>query len=166
MDHFISRRKYPIFALSLYNLVPSCNVCNLVKGKHEVSVSPFNQALDDSYMTFQSSGSILAGDLAVKLEPGNKDMAQNINLLRLQEAYEIHKDDLIELMELQEAYPESQVYEICKVINEERISAGKPELKESDIRDMVFGKQMPYEEYGKKPLTKFRHDILKELHIY
>jgi hypothetical protein len=31
---------------------------------------------------------------------------------------------------------------------------------------MVFGKQVPYEEYGKKPLAKFRHDILKDLGVY
>ena len=28
IDHFFPKKQYPIFALSLYNLVPSCQVCN------------------------------------------------------------------------------------------------------------------------------------------
>lgn len=166
LDHFINRKDYPIFALSLYNLVPSCNVCNLIKGKNNLGISPFNPSLDDDYIKFEKSGSLLANNLAVIIKASNVDMEKNVDILRLQEAYDIHKDDLKELMELQEMYPESQVYEICELINIERKAVGKPELTATDISDMVFGKQIPYEEYGKKPLAKFRHDILKELHVY
>lgn len=54
----------------------------------------------------------------------------------------------------------------CDLINGERRLVGKANLTSTDIRDMVFGKQVPYEEYGKKPLAKFRHDILKDLGVY
>mgnify|MGYP003295535916 CR=1 FL=1 len=64
---------------------------------------------------------------------------------------------------LKEMYPETQISEICDLINGERRLVGKANLTSTDIRDMVFGKQVPYEEYGKKPLAKFRHDILKDL---
>lgn len=39
----------------------------------------------------------------------------------------------------------------CDLINGERRLVGKANLTSTDIRDMVFGKQVPYEEYGKKP---------------
>lgn len=165
LDHFINRKDYPIFALSLYNLVPCCSVCNLLKSKNSIGMSPFSSALDDSYITFKKTGTLLANDLGVKVEY-KSDMKQNVDVLRLQDAYDIHKDDLRELLELQEMYPESQIYEICELINRERVASARPELTEADIRDMVFGKKMSYEEYGRKPLTKFRHDILKAMHIY
>ena len=63
-------------------------------------------------------------------------------------------------------YPDSQIYEICELINVERKAAGKSELIPADICQMVFGKRLPYEEYGRKPLAKFRHDILKENYIF
>ena len=93
-------------------------------------------------------------------------MEQNIKVLHLQEAYDFHSDDLKELVELKEMYPETQIDEICDLINGKRAAAGKANLASTDIRDMVFGKQVPYEEYGKKPLAKFRHDILKDLGVY
>ena len=166
LDHFISRKKYPVFALCLYNLVPCCNVCNLIKGKKDIFVSPFNPALDDSYMKFKKAGPNAEGDWIVDLEAVKPDIEKNIDVLRLRNAYEIHKDDLKELIDLKQAYTESQIYEICGLINEERITHGKPELSETDIRDMVFGKPLSYEDYGRKPLAKFRHDILKELGVY
>ena len=63
-------------------------------------------------------------------------------------------------------YSAAQIDEICDLINGKRAAAGKANLASTDIRDMVFGKQVPYEEYGKKPLAKFRHDILKDLGVY
>ncbi|MBT0788172.1 hypothetical protein KHU47_01745 [Bacillus cereus] len=38
LDHFISKSSYPIFGMSIYNLVPSCKVCNQSL-KHEKETS-------------------------------------------------------------------------------------------------------------------------------
>lgn len=165
LDHFLNRKTYPIFSLSLYNLVPCCNVCNLIKGKKPLSISPFSSELDDDSITFETFGSLLNNNLTVQIKP-HENMTENVNRLRLQEAYDMHKDDLKELLELQEMYPASQLYEICQMINTERRATEKSELTPIDIRNMVFGKQIPYEEYGKKPLSKFKHDILKKWEIY
>ena len=93
-------------------------------------------------------------------------MVIQISLIYKQNGGIIFNDDLKELVELKEMYPETQISEICDLINGERRLVGKANLTSTDIRDMVFGKQVPYEEYGKKPLAKFRHDILKDLGVY
>ena len=165
LDHFINRSQYPIFALCLYNLVPCCNVCNLIKKKKELKISPFDQTLNDGCVTFTKTGTLLEDNLAVKVD-AKGDIGVNMDVLRLQEAYDFHIKDLKELVELREMYPETQLDEICELINGERRTAGKADLNSTDIRNMIFGKQVPYEEYGKKPLSKFRHDILKQLNIY
>lgn len=35
LDHFIQEGKYPIFATSFYNLIPSCPICNRNKRENE-----------------------------------------------------------------------------------------------------------------------------------
>lgn len=42
LDHFFPKSKHPYFALSLFNLVPSCDYCNRTKGdgKEELTVCP------------------------------------------------------------------------------------------------------------------------------
>ena len=166
LDHFISRSEYPIFALCLYNLVPCCSVCNLTKLTKELEVSPFASEMDDNSFTFTPTGILPGEQPAVKIKAKNAQLEKNIEVLHLQEAYDFHSDDLKELVELKEMYPDTQISEICDLINGERRLVGKANLTSTDIRDMVFGKQVPYEEYGKKPLAKFRHDILKDLGVY
>ena len=49
LDHFIDKAKYPIFSISIYNLIPSCKVCNLdLKGSKEVNIK-------DNYTPFEEN---------------------------------------------------------------------------------------------------------------
>lgn len=41
IDHFLPKRKYPVFALCYYNLIPSCNYCN--KSDHKGQLSPIDE---------------------------------------------------------------------------------------------------------------------------
>ncbi|TQR14759.1 hypothetical protein [Psychrobacillus soli] len=56
-DHFIDKAKYPIFSVSLFNLIPSCKVCNSdFKGSKEANITnnytPFEENIID-YMIFK-----------------------------------------------------------------------------------------------------------------
>lgn len=37
LDHYLSKMKYPAFAVTLINLIPSCKDCNFIKGESELS---------------------------------------------------------------------------------------------------------------------------------
>ncbi len=38
-DHYFPKSKYPMFALSMYNLIPSCHICNSnIKGSREMDI--------------------------------------------------------------------------------------------------------------------------------
>ncbi|USK76210.1 HNH endonuclease [Peribacillus frigoritolerans] len=57
LDHFIDKAKYPIFSISIYNLVPSCKVCNSdFKGSKEVDIrdsyTPYEENIIE-YITFK-----------------------------------------------------------------------------------------------------------------
>ncbi|KGF78228.1 hypothetical protein IA69_31565 [Massilia sp. JS1662] len=54
VDHFLDQARNPFFALSFYNLVPSCVTCNRWVKKRapfslDTHVHPFHQAFDDLY---------------------------------------------------------------------------------------------------------------------
>jgi hypothetical protein len=54
LDHFIPKSKYPMFAISLYNLVPSCIYCNQrFKRDHNTSFesyySPFDPDIEEQF---------------------------------------------------------------------------------------------------------------------
>ncbi|MED3025267.1 MULTISPECIES: hypothetical protein [Bacillus cereus group] len=54
LDHFLSKTLYPIFAVSLYNLVPSCKICNLsFKGNQNTSFenhfNPYEQRINEYF---------------------------------------------------------------------------------------------------------------------
>jgi len=51
IDHFFPKEKYPWLALSFYNLIPSCTICNQrIKGKKELNLTdhihPFEDDMD------------------------------------------------------------------------------------------------------------------------
>ncbi|WP_336663717.1 hypothetical protein [Kurthia gibsonii] len=57
LDHFIDKAKYPIFSISIYNLIPSCKVCNSdFKGSKEANIennyTPFEENIIE-YITFK-----------------------------------------------------------------------------------------------------------------
>lgn len=41
IDHFLPKRKYPFFALSYFNLIPSCHFCN--RADHKGQLSPIDE---------------------------------------------------------------------------------------------------------------------------
>lgn len=54
VDHYLSKMKYPLFAVSLINLVPACKDCNFVKGEYEFSnemhatIHPYYDEVDNA----------------------------------------------------------------------------------------------------------------------
>lgn len=52
-DHFLAKSKYPLLALSFYNLIPCCSLCNSrIKGDFEMElkkhIHPYVEGFDDS----------------------------------------------------------------------------------------------------------------------
>lgn len=51
LDHFKVKSKYPYLALSINNLIPSCGVCNHMKGENaSETLYPYSEGLDDRYV--------------------------------------------------------------------------------------------------------------------
>lgn len=49
LDHFYQKTTYPLFALSLFNFVPSCQICNsrMKGGKEKETLYPYEESMDE-----------------------------------------------------------------------------------------------------------------------
>ena len=162
LDHFFDKAKYPYLALSLYNLVPSCYVCNS-KVKHKDSIgdiSPTSKNFDfDTKVKFKTF--ITDKNLQIKntndfdillKEDFTTDYEQYINTLELDGRYQYHKYKVLELIEKRKAYPDSRIKELAMVAKK----------TEEEVKQDIFGEYLS-NDLHKHPLSKLIKDITKEL---
>ncbi|MEH7154704.1 HNH endonuclease [Neobacillus drentensis] len=162
-DHFINKSDFPILAVSFYNLVPVCSSCNHVKDKWDLSYSPYDDTVQTDEMvtfTFEIIGEKYLSDsrqLKLRLKPGSSNkLKDNLNILKLEDLYQIHTDSVQELLMKKEIYTEvyrNQLY---------RKFEGLLGSKE-DFERLITGAYTDSESYGRRPLSKMITDISKEL---
>lgn len=159
IDHFYPRADYPVFSLSLYNLVPVCGNCNRIKSNQSVTfVSPWDETVDwDDVVKFSYKMKAIDTYQIVIKAKGNA--ANNIEKMHIREAYDIHSVEVEELLEKQRFYSDTQNKEIRKVMEKLLIS-------DRDIKRAVFGPEITVDKVGTKSLGKMMRDLHKKMGIY
>ncbi len=163
LDHFYPRSKYPIFALSLYNLIPSCSACNNIKRQNEIDVSPYDTSFDFSskirFSYVPLSAEYLNDPTQLKVDIQYIDkFEKNIKNMQIDSAYEIHSDYVQELIKKAKIYTKAFRKELLE--NYTGLISSEEELNR-----IVFGNYMNKNDEEKRPLAKLTHDILEELGI-
>lgn len=170
LDHFFSKSEYPIFAVCLYNLIPVCGNCNRIKSNKILEfVSPFDDTIDwenDIVFTYKPKG-IKGCQVVIN---ANGVLKNNVDEMKIRQAYEIHGREVEELLEKQIFYSDSQAEEFIKIFmgNERNGDKGENNFKITSnyIKKMVFGPEITQKDMKTKPLAKMLHDLHKELNIY
>lgn len=162
LDHFMDKGTYPYLALSLYNLVPSCYVCNSkIKGKNEIKdLSPTSQKFDFDdkvkFKTFLSNPNLKVNkeaDIELFLKEDFSDKYQNyLQVLELDGRYGYHKYKVIEMIKKRIDYPDSRIKELAKLTQK----------TEKEVKQDLFGIYLK-EDLHKRPLSKLIKDISEEL---
>lgn len=132
VDHFLPKEKCPILALSLFNFVPSCQVCNSriklakVIGNNVVDYEEFNPAGED--YAFDKYVNI-----RLRMMPGFKHNLSNpkayyiyfrckrnfrkyVDFFHLEERYEFHKSEALRIKKLKAQYPPSARKKIAMML--------------------------------------------------
>ncbi|WP_145335675.1 hypothetical protein [Paenibacillus xylanexedens] len=159
LDHFFNKGKFPLFSICLYNLIPVCGNCNRIKGAQKLEFSsPFDSSINwINDITFTYDGTTSDDmKIIVKTESGTE---HNIAGMRIREAYQIHSNEVLELLEKKQMYNNTQNEEIQKVL-------GKINLSDAEIKKIIFGPEITEDQFKNKPLTKMMYDLHKELKIY
>ena len=165
-DHFYSKEKYPILALSFYNLIPSCILCNSrLKGRKEFTLKthlhPYQESFNDyakfSYKVVNSDFLYTEDGFELELNTTN-NRAENIKKdFALDVLYSRHKDIVLELIQKREIYPDSYIDELMKNYSG-TIFSSRDEL----MRLITCG-YVNNEDINKRPLSKLIKDISEEL---
>lgn len=187
LDHFFHKSLYPFLALSVYNFVPSCSICNRTfKGTVDFYATPhlypyaqqsngeMKFKLNDIKLLWEIErwkDDGIEGQLAVKIEPGKKvngnrkkAVDNNKQTFHLDDIYQSHTDQVYEIMCKALAYNDRRIkdlYEAFEIVNQK----GKSKLfsSEEEVREMIFGQYLNEGELHKRPLAKMTHDLLEDL---
>ena len=176
LDHFYPKSRYPILALSLYNFIPSCQLCNsrfkldsdFYLQEH---IYPYDECFDDYLYKFTTrpteGGGIdyLTGDsdefnLTIKCKADKKSskVESSITTFKLNELYAEHKDYVREIIKKANLY------------NDDRINAIKDEFEslfnsKEEVLRLIFSNYISSEELSNRPLSKLTKDICEEFEI-
>ena len=169
LDHFFPRDRFPIFAVSLYNLVPACSACNHIKTTKEIGISPHNHSYDLSKMYISyipKSGSWMSDpeelEVQFKYSTDNAEfknkMDDNLDVMGIRRAYDMHKDYVQEILKKAQIYGKG---------HRENLMRDFSELFSSDeeLIQAIFSNYICEEDMLKRPLSKITMDLLKELSI-
>jgi hypothetical protein len=165
-DHFYDKDTHPILALSFYNLIPSCHICNsTLKGIEKFSIeshlNPYSDSFDEVAKFRLKIGdssfyhSIKGFD--VTLESDDARAKNNIKSFELETLYQNHKDIILELIQKEAIYNESYLDELLSQYE------GTLFKNREDLQRLISGGYISDEEIGKRPLSKLIKDISKEL---
>lgn len=168
LDHFYPKSWFPLFSLSLYNFIPSCQICNtrfkLAKGKNILYPYDFGFEQDVKFEVMLDSASdinsLIGNNSNFKLEmiankssKNQEEIENSIELFRLKQLYQHHKEYVRELLYKKYAY--------CSTYKEQLEELfGEMKLDEYEINLFLYGNSLKINELGKRPLSKLAYDIL------
>ena len=181
LDHFYPKSLYPFLALSLYNFIPSCQICNSrFKGTKDTynSVYPYEESFDDLGAKFETSKEIIYEILGEKnseffvtinyenpKDENNKKIQNSISNLGLDKVYKkSHNHYIKDLLDNIEKYPKNYLESCVEILDEYYKDENK---KEKIIKYFIDIVKEPYRkriENG-EPLAKLTKDILDEFKI-
>ena len=157
LDHFFPKDSYPLFAVSFYNLIPSCYSCNHVKSNKDLEYSPYDTSFpfDDIKFTYVPKS---VDDIEIKIDSHDSDFKKGIRILGIEELYQSHVDVVNELIWKKEVYTDSYREGLSEILNQTNL-----ELSKSEVNRFITGHYTDKENYGKRPLSKMVTDISKEI---
>lgn len=167
IDHYKPKSLYPFLCISFFNLQPCCANCNLWKSDKSIEfnlyttntseIDPFNFSLTKesiiNYMLYQD-----VNKLKIQLDsPNNTLLANHKAIFHTQELYVNFNDEAEELLWkckiYNNTYKELLLHQFVKLFPN----------KKQDIHRFLFGFYDKVADIHKRPLTKMKQDIYRQL---
>ena len=165
-DHWFPKSEYPLLALSFYNLIPSCTVCNSgVKGADPFQLSthfhPYHRDVKNElkYRFSYYHKNYDKYEFKIKTNDDDKFSEDSVNAFQLENIYQAHEDEIEDLRRIKDAYSEDYIKNL-----EEKILCGIS-LDRNEVYRLAFGVHFEEAKFDRRPLSKMKKDILIELGI-
>ncbi len=117
LDHFYSKSKNPFFALSFFNLIPSCHSCNAIEKRDKdfcvnTHINPYYESFNDHYQFFVNPYPLGLGEspiIEIKQLGDKNDLSKRD--LRLEVRYNlIHQVNVVNLINMYQKYRANRDY--------------------------------------------------------
>ncbi len=171
IDHFYSQNYFTLFALSLYNFVPSCKICNsLFKSDINADIQYPYRMKCDSNVTFElvdKNGKVTPASLygweeklRIKIIPKSADRKKanrEIEFFKLNAQYELHNE-----------YAKSILYKKIFTNNslltqlESLFLHNKINMTQGDIKKVVYGFDVDNIDIRESPLALLTKDLYEK----
>lgn len=174
LDHFFIKSKYPFLALSLYNFIPSCQICNSrFKGdkfdalKH---IYPYEEEFDDDGKFVIESKTLDyiykgSSDFTIDLKYSDnygtvEKIKKSVDTFKIREVYQTHKDYVREIFIKKMSYNDDAIE---MLMNEfPKIFEDKDK---NEVLSIVMGNYIEINDLSKRPLAKLTRDICEQYDI-
>lgn len=163
LDHFFPKADYPMFALSIYNLIPSCHGCNsIVKGMRKMKLKNHFHPYIDEDKAFQFRYDVEEVEDTIKTDirfeyKGNSKARNTCEFFKLDKIYSEHTWITDRIVQTKNDYPQSYVEELLGIIKKV-----KPDVTKGDIIKMIYASYYVDDE-NKQILGKLKKDILNQI---
>jgi len=166
-DHWYSKKKHPLLALSFFNLIPSCSVCNTqIKLDSKFNLVTHYHPYKDNFIdkfTFSYNQKQI-DEYEVKINPISYDLHERgkinttLEAFKIKEIYNAHSSlELKDLIDLKMKYQKDYLEKLFNgTFNGLYVS-------EKEMYRLVFGIENESDNYYKRPFSKFKKDIISEL---
>ena len=167
-DHWFPKSKYPLLSLSLYNLIPSCHICNSsAKGSTSVKLTdyihPYVHRPGHPDIRFKATPSLFPTQKwTISIERPEQSPEDNtIKLFCLDDIYKLHDPlEVKDIMDFKDNYPDGYITYLMNRLRAENISGS---LTQKDIFRMLFGIEYDEDKVLQRPLGKMKRDLIEEL---
>jgi len=162
LDHFLPKSRFPIFSLSLYNLIPVCSNCNSsLKGDKFGSfndIHPYNTSIADLFkFKIDIINTSITLEIDSSLEPDTKStVTKHLENFKLETLYNYHRNQVDELVKKRLAYPDERIIRIYNK-NQEYFRSIE------ELKQVIIGFINDESKINDEPFLKYRRDIAKQL---
>jgi len=163
-DHYFPKSQYPLLALSFYNLIPSCKICNSTfKGFKEMDlkkhIHPYLDNIINDF-SFDYSPSSKEPDKCEKIsivyyDTVNKDrIKETFEMFRIEETYNGHKFIVDQILQLKKSMNDDYL----KILTENTYEG--IDWSPEEAYRIGFGVNYKDDELYEHPFSKLKRDIL------
>jgi hypothetical protein len=163
-DHYFSQKDFPVLSVSLYNLVPSCSICNLLKSDdHFLPTTHAHPYIDEMGENIRFnvldtlSGSGQFSVAIVEDYPWLKSLAdkhrQSCDSLGICDIYASHRDEIGEVLRKLKLLSRGNIAQLKSILG--------PSVSEREVLRFYFGVYLEKEHWGRRPFSKLIHDMIK-----
>lgn len=168
IDHFYNKDSYPFLALSLFNFVPSCQICNSrLKHTKDFYINPHINPYEQNFgngvrFEIDNLESILNPSIEpkIKLKYDSKQIeyANSAETFHLEELYSNHCDYAKEIIKKAKVFNDSKIKEYVE-------KYGSLFTSKSELYRTLYGNYLDEDDQGKRPLSKLTQDLLYDLNV-